>query len=432
MSCLLVATLLSGCMSTPGKQALRPYGQQVAQRSDNLRKIHSIEDVKSIGDNDFDLAQAVLVATRYLKPDTDIERYRSYVDDMSAELAYHLKGKNPQDIPDTICDFLWYKNYICEEPYWKKYRLNDYYEMWNLDYSDFVNLLVTGKGNCMSFSILYLVMAERIGVPLYGSVVPTHIFVRYDDGAYRRNIEPTNNGYQVTDKEYIDELESEFDELTPIDTSFKEDFARYYLTNLTKKQVLGCFLMNLGKTQVHAGNVDTGLYLLKLANICNPKDPSILHNLGNVLARTGQADVAIDAFRRQVYATPFKATAYYNIGFTAKNMGNAREAAELFDMALKAKPYTFAEYWSITMAYFELGEYNEALRRFNRILLYDGSHCRSWYFKAAIFARTGNPDQALDCLANAIRANKISKEWAVQDDNFASLRGSEEFKRLLR
>ena len=39
------------------------------------------------------------------------------------------------------------------------------------------------QGYCLSLSILYLAVAERLGLDVYGVVVPGHFFVRYDPAA---------------------------------------------------------------------------------------------------------------------------------------------------------------------------------------------------------------------------------------------------------
>ena len=60
------------------------------------------------------------------------------------------------------------------------------------------------KGYCLSLSILYLALAERIGLPLHGVVVPGHFFVRYDSRIRQRNIETTANGAEARDDHYIE------------------------------------------------------------------------------------------------------------------------------------------------------------------------------------------------------------------------------------
>lgn len=60
-------------------------------------------------------------------------------------------------------------------------------------------LLATGKGQCHSLPLLYLLIAERLGVKANLSMAPQHSFVQFlDDGGHRLNFECTN-GHLVTD-----------------------------------------------------------------------------------------------------------------------------------------------------------------------------------------------------------------------------------------
>src|SRR5690554_6645132 len=52
----------------------------------------------------------------------------------------------------------------------------------------------TRTGSCLGTGLLLLLLGERPGLPLYGVLVPTHFFVRYDDGFCRINLEPIKSG----------------------------------------------------------------------------------------------------------------------------------------------------------------------------------------------------------------------------------------------
>src|SRR4030066_132980 len=45
------------------------------------------------------------------------------------------------------------------------------------------------RGNCLGLTTLYLLLAERLSLPLHGVYVPSHCFVRYEDGGGRINSE---------------------------------------------------------------------------------------------------------------------------------------------------------------------------------------------------------------------------------------------------
>ncbi len=63
-------------------------------------------------------------------------------------------------------------------------------------------LLKTRKGYCMNLSLLYLIIGQRLNIPLYGVALPNHFFVRYDDGSTQINIDGTEKGASFSDDFY--------------------------------------------------------------------------------------------------------------------------------------------------------------------------------------------------------------------------------------
>lgn len=94
------------------------------------------------------------------------------------------------------------------------------------------------QGSCVGMSLLYLLIAEKIGVPIYGVRAPGHMFVRYDNGRERYNIELLRNG-EVMDDAWYRERWSISDTLL------------YSLDNLTTSGVLAVVRYNLGTIFMH-------------------------------------------------------------------------------------------------------------------------------------------------------------------------------------
>jgi regulator of sirC expression with transglutaminase-like and TPR domain len=59
-------------------------------------------------------------------------------------------------------------------------------------------------GNCLGLSALYLLVAEALGIPLVPILATRHVFVRYDDGKHKQNIETTRRGRDLPDPFYGD------------------------------------------------------------------------------------------------------------------------------------------------------------------------------------------------------------------------------------
>ena len=97
-------------------------------------------------------------------------------------------------------------------------------------------VLRTGYGDCMGRSSLYLAVAERLGLPIHGVQTPSHVFVRWDDGTYRRNIECTEFGFERTDASY--------DGREGLVLAAADVASGAYLRNLQKRQFLALALVN--------------------------------------------------------------------------------------------------------------------------------------------------------------------------------------------
>lgn len=63
--------------------------------------------------------------------------------------------------------------------------------------------LLRKHGNCLSTSTLYMVVGEALNLPIHMVLIPRHAFARWDDGKEKINIETTNKGFEMSDKEYL-------------------------------------------------------------------------------------------------------------------------------------------------------------------------------------------------------------------------------------
>jgi len=66
--------------------------------------------------------------------------------------------------------------------------------------------LATRKGNCVSMPVLFVILGQKLGLPVTLATAPNHVFVKYkrDDGTWL-NIEATTGGTKSDDK-YQEEL----------------------------------------------------------------------------------------------------------------------------------------------------------------------------------------------------------------------------------
>ncbi len=148
------------------------------------------------------------------------------------------------------------------------YDYNDYQARNDYRNMFLTKCLATGFGQCNSMPLVYLVLAESLGVKAYLSFAPNHAFIKYpDNSGYVMNYEPTSN-WQISDKWYKDNM---FISPKAVQTGI-------YLDTLNAKQIvansifdLACEYMILDKT----GKEDFILNCLKSGNQYFPKNNNL-------------------------------------------------------------------------------------------------------------------------------------------------------------
>lgn len=128
--------------------------------------------------------------------------------------------------------------------------------------------LATGFGQCASMPIVYLILAEALGVKAYLSFAPQHSFVKYpDNDGNIINYEPTSN-WEITDKWYKDNMFISGDAVA----------SGIYLDTLNSKQVVANCAFDLAIEYIKVdltGNEDMILNCLKVGTRYFPKNNNL-------------------------------------------------------------------------------------------------------------------------------------------------------------
>ena len=204
-------------------------------------------------------------------------------------------------------------------------------------------------GYCLSLSILYLSLGERLGLPLYGVVVPGHFFVRYDDNKMRFNIETTSNGGSASDEHYINKFK------VPRGSN------GIYMKNLNKIQTLGCFFNNLGNSYNAVGNMDSALLALERAVETNPTLSESRANLGNIYLAKGQVNDAIDQYREALRINPNDAKTHNNMGNAYVQLDWLNYAVNEYHQSLRLDPDFTDAYKNLAIVYCKQERFQQAI-----------------------------------------------------------------------
>lgn len=341
---LFISSACSAVLANEGKRGLRAY---------------TIEGVLRLKEEEIDLATAALILGRDWGTRQTSHVYRRKIDDMAEEILEKIKDKH---IPMDYHVIPIINDYLFDELGFKTIDNAD-----NPDDLFLHNVLETKRGYCLSLSVLYLSIAERLGLPMYGVVVPGHFFVRYDDGTHRYNIETTAGGGVAEDKHYIDKFNPPNRPNT------------LYMKNLTKKQTLGCFFNNLGNSYLAVRDIEKAFTVLKGAVEINPLLSEANMNLGNIYLQKQMPYEAISQYEHALSILGNDDKAFHNLGSAYMQLAEYNKAESYYRTALKINPKYVDVYRNLANALHCQGKNREAV-----------SH-----LQAAIAL---NPNDALSCL----------------------------------
>ncbi len=181
------------------------------------------------------------------------------------------------------------------------------------------------KGYCLSLSVVALAVAEEVGAPLFGVAAPNHFFVRYDDGSFRRNLELTRKGKEVTDAEFK--------------TRFGKHLAdTLYLRNLKPKEVRAFLIHNRGYVALARKRFKRARADFEEAIRLVPELNEAHRNLGVLLGEQKQWEAAKRSFTRALALYPGDADALINLAICRHTLGDLDAAVQDLEIALVLDP----------------------------------------------------------------------------------------------
>lgn len=202
------------------------------------------------------------------------------------------------------------------------------HELENPEHLFLSGVLMNRRGYCLGLAALYLVLAELNDIPLYAVSTPTHVFLRYDDGVTRVNIETFQRGAHLTDEQYAREH------------SIPEQSIRngVFLRNLNDDEFLAQIYNNIGVIYSKREEYDLAEEAYGRALELYPDFPAAYYNLGNDLIQRGQFKQAVKSFKRALRLYPTDIWALNNRGLAYRQMDKLEKARRDFEDALRIDP----------------------------------------------------------------------------------------------
>lgn len=144
---------------------------EAIKRQINLSDVY--ENLKQwAADGASELFEAVYWVNRYRNPDLDKYQLNQQIEDIKLDLWIELSS----DL--TPLEKIKKVNHVIYNSYHFKGDLDDYHAPEN---SFIQEVIHTRKGNPISLSILYAILCQRVGIPVYGVNLPQHYVLAYKD-----------------------------------------------------------------------------------------------------------------------------------------------------------------------------------------------------------------------------------------------------------
>lgn len=294
--------------------------------------------------DEIDLTETLLRVSQHWQPALDLDRLRRQLDDLTEKAKQRL-GDNPtpQKTVEVLTDLI-HKQ--------EGYRFTDSVDaagMPTVPAELFLHgLLETKRGYCMNLSLLYLILGQRLELPLYGVPLPNHFFVRYQSPKYRINIESTQGGQSFPDDFYRNRFQV-------------AENAPYFLTSLNNRQTLGAYFSNVGLTFYRNQHPDTAVFYLTLSTEINPESIDALNNLGNVYSEMGRMEDAIAQYKKALKADPENMSSMFNLGVAYAQADRTDEAIEIFLQVAEREPRFPPVHDLLSRLYLQSGNHIAAL-----------------------------------------------------------------------
>lgn len=241
-------------LSNEQLEVVEQIGSNLANRKLNGYQIWTKKELLALEPKEVDLSRGLLIDQFDEKKD-EIRQYEAGLDLMALQILARLpQTATAEDkIREINC-------FIFEEMRFRFPPHSIYAKDIDL-YTFLPSVMDSREGVCLGVSILYLSLAQRIGLPLEIITPPGHIYVRYREGVKITNIETTARGINLPTDTYLG-----------IDTR--------HLEQRNIKEVIGLAYINQASVAWGQGNHEMTVKLYEKATAYLPDDPLLKMFLG--------------------------------------------------------------------------------------------------------------------------------------------------------
>ena len=298
---LIVSLVLAGIFGTASFFFYKTIFQTDSSHSDTtvIAELNKI-----VQDND--VFNASLLLAQQCNQNIDIEQANKVFDSVVNEIEVRVKNTdNPKEIIGIINDYLFIEYQIQSD------------SAVVIDNLLPDRVLENRKGHCVGLSLLYLALGERLHMPLYAKTVPFHMYVCYDDGYTKFNIETTMKGFDCPDSYYSYYYPCPAEHQT--------------IKKLSKREAIGSFLKSLGYYLRQSQNV---LDIQKKALLLYPDSEAIHTITGHILWKLNKPKEAKRHLLKSIKLDPTSWQAYLGISNLYYGGGDYKQAAASYTQTI--------------------------------------------------------------------------------------------------
>ncbi len=341
----------------------------------------------SFSNDRLDLTKALLTISQDWDRTVDSKHFHQTLDKLTDDVKHKLEGsRSPQKVVQALRDVI-HRGH--------GYRFTEQVDPQGIPVNPaelFLHGLLSSKrGYCMNLSLLYLIVADRLDLPLHGVALPNHFFVRYDDGTLRSNIEATQGGQTFDDSFYRERFLG--------DASSNP----FFMKNLTKKQTLGAYFSNVGMVMFRNRRTDDALFYMEQSVALNPEALDARNNLANIYSEQKKYDRAIEQYRQALKTDPNNWQTYFNLGIALSEAKREDEAIDAFRQAAQINPAHAPSRNVLARLYMEKQKWYNALTQLTALAELEPQNPGHRLRIAHVYLQMGQAEVALQSLMETQR-----------------------------
>ena len=235
---------------------------------------------------------ALCFAREIAYPELDVQHYRYQIDNLCQSARAQLSPfLSTAEQAEALSDFLFTQ---------QRFRGN------SATYQDprnsYLNEVMERRlGIPISLSVIYIAIAQDVGLPAYGVGLPGHFIVGIPDNGDEIYIDPFHGGVRL--------FQADCAQLVREATGFSGAFQPEWLKPVSPGVILTRMLNNLRNIYLHQEDWTHALAVVERLRMLQPDLPDLLRELGAIYERQGSLRLAIQYYEQYLAQAPQAADA---------------------------------------------------------------------------------------------------------------------------